>query len=224
MATPNSLLRSFVILSVLGLAAPGLATNHYTAKQLEALAERVGSEFWINAPVGQAPLFLTAPAAGAAAFRPSDNESFEISELTGVANKTPYYKVKFQSGKIAYLRPETFLEEINSTIVSSDPLADEKRKAVEQAEAEKQRLEWINAQPWPAPLKEAAIKRQPTPGLSSAEVRQVLGPPRRIAKVSGLAKVRGAAAVNEERWFYPDGAVLLFRNNILTQVDRSTAK
>ena len=224
MATPNSLLRSFVILSVLGLAAPALATNHYTAKQLAALAERVGSEFWINAPSGQAPLFLTAPAAKAATFRPSNNESFEITELTGVANKTPYYQVKFQSGKIAYLRPETFIEEINSTIVSSDPMAEEKRKAIEQAETEKQRLEWINAQPWPAPLKEAAIKKQPTPGLSSAEVRQVLGPPRRIVKKSELAKVRGVAAVNEERWFYPDGAVLLFRNNILTQVDRSNAK
>jgi hypothetical protein len=224
MATPNSLVRSFVITSVLGLAAPALATNHYTAKQLEALAERVGSEFWINAPSGQAPLFLTAPAAGAAAFRPSNNESFEIFELTGVAAKTPYYKVKFQSGKIAYLRPETLIEELNSTIVNSDPLAEEKRKAVEQAEAEKQRLEWINAQPWPAPLKEAAIKKQPTPGLSSAEVRQVLGAPRRIAKISGLTKARGATALNEERWFYPDGAVLIFRNNILTQVDRSNAK
>jgi hypothetical protein len=224
MAATKRLLPGFVVTSLLTLAAPTFATNHYTAKQLEALEQRVGSAFWIDAPAGQAPLFFTQPAAGAATFRPSNNESFEISELTGVATKTPYYKVKFQSGKIAYLRPETFHEEINSTIVSSDPLAEEKRKGAEQAEVEKQRLEWIHAQPWPAPLKEAAIKKQPTPGLSSAEVRQVLGPPRRIAKISDLAKVRGAAGVNEERWFYPDGVVLLFRNNILTRVDRSSAK
>jgi hypothetical protein len=224
MAMRKPFLLTIGAISVPALAAPAAATNHYTAKQLEALAQRVGSEFWINAPSGNAPLFFTAPAAGAATFRPANNESFEISELTGITNKTPYYKVKFQSGKIAYLKPETFHEEINSTIVNSDPMAEEKRKAAEQAEAEKQRLEWINAQPWPPKLKEAAINKHPTPGLSSAEVRQVMGPPRRIVKLSGQAKVRGATTVHEERWFYPDGTVLWFRNEILSRVDRPNAK
>jgi hypothetical protein len=215
---------TIVIGLVLGLARIAPASNHYTAKQLDALAERVGGEFWIHAPAGKAPLFFTAPAPNAATFRPSDNESFEISELVGRANKNPYYKVKFQSGKIAYLRPEILHEEINSSIVSSDPLAEEKRKAEQSAEAEKQRLEWIKAQAWPPAVKEAAIKKQPMPGLNSGEIRQVMGAPRRIVKVSGLVKLRGPTQVNEERWFYADGVVLLFRNDILSQVERPGVK
>jgi hypothetical protein len=215
---------TIVVWLVLGLVPIAPASNHYTAKQLDALEERVGGEFWIKAPEGKAPLFLTAPAPNAATFRPSDNDSFEITELVGRANKNPYYKVKFRSGNIAYLRPETLHEEINASIVSSDPLAEEKRKAEQSAEEEKQRIEWIKAQPWPPPLKEAAIKKQPMPGLTSAEVRQVMGPPRRIAKVSGLVKTRGANQVIEERWYYADGAVLLFLNNVLSRVDRPGAK
>ena len=220
----KSLSSTIVIGLVLSLARFTLASNHYTAKQLDALAERVGGEFWINAPAGKAPLFLTAPAPNAATFRPSDNESFEISELVGRANKNPYYKVKFRSGKVAYLRPEALHEEINSTIVSGDPLAEEKRKAEESAQAEKQRLEWIKAQAWPTAVKEAAIKKQPMPGLNSGEIKQVMGPPRRIVKTSGLVKSRGPTHVNEERWFYADSLVLLFRNNILSQVDRPSVK
>ena len=213
---------AFGLVLILVRFAP--ASNHYTAKQLDALAARVGSEFWINAPAGNAPLFLTAPARNAATFRPSDNESFEISELVGRANKNPYYKVKFQSGKVAYLRPEILHEEINASIVSSDPLAEEKRKAEQSAEEEKQRLAWIKAQAWPPTVKEAAIKKQPTPGLSSAEVKQFMGAPRRIVKASGLVKPRGPTQVNEERWFYADGVVLLFRNDILSQIDRPSGK
>ncbi len=220
----KSLSFTIVIWLVLGLVRFAPASNHYTAKQLDALAERVGSEFWINSPAGKAPLFLTAPAPNAATFRPSDNESFEISELVGRANKNPYYKVKFQSGKVAYLRPEALHEELNSTIVSSDPLAEEKRKAEQSAEVEKQRLAWIKAQAWPPAVQEAAIKKQPTPGLNSGEIKQVMGPPRRIVKASGLVKSRGPAQVHEERWFYADGVVLLFRNDILSQVDRPGAK
>jgi len=215
---------TIVIGLVLGLARIAPASNHYTAKQLDALAERVGGEFWINAPAGKAPLFFTAPAPNAATFRPSDNESFEISELVGRATKNPYYKVIFQSGKVAYLRPETLHEEINSTIASSDPLAEEKRKAELAAEEEKQRLEWIKAQAWPPAVKEAAIKKQPTPGLNSGEIRQVMGAPRRIVKAGGLVKPRGPTQVNEERWFFANGVVLLFRNDILSQVERPSAK
>ena len=224
MIIEKSLSFTIVVALVLSLACVAPASNHYTAKQLDALAERVGGEFWINAPEGKAPLFLTAPAPNGATFRPSDNDSFEITELVGRANKNPYYKVKFRSGKIAYLRPETLHEEINASIVSSDPLAEEKRKAEQSAQEEKQRIEWIKAQPWPPPLKEAAIKKQPTPGLTSGEVRQVMGPPRRIAKVSGLVKPRGAPQIIEERWYYADGAVLLFLNDVLSRVDRPGAK
>lgn len=220
----QSLSFTIVVWLVLGVVPIAPASNHYTAKQLDALAERVGGEFWINAPEGKAPLFLTAPGPNAATFRPSDNESFEISELVGRANKNPYYVVKFQSGKIAYLRPETLHEEINASIVSGDPLADEKRKAEQSAEAEKQRIEWIEAQAWPPAVKAAAIKKQPMPGLNSGEIRRVMGPPRRIAKASGLVKPRGSTQIIEERWYYADGAVILFLNDVLSRVDRPGAK
>lgn len=209
---------------IFGLARYSLASNHYTAKQLDALEERVGSEFWIHALAGKVPIFLTAPAPSAAAFRPADNDSFEISELVGRANKNPYYKVKFQSGRIAYLRPEEFNEEINATIVTSDPVAAEKLKSEQSAEAEKQRLEWISAQAWPPTVKEAAIKKQPPPGLNSTEVRQVMGPPRRITKSGRAARGRGVTQANEERWYYADGTILIFRDNILSQVDRHNSK
>ncbi len=213
-------LLTVIIGLVLGVAQSAPASHHYTFRQLEALAERVGHEFWINSPNSPAPLFFTSPTPKAASFRPADNESFEISELAGRTTKNPYYKVKFRSGKIAYLRPETFHEEFNARIVSSDPLAEQKRQAEQSAEDEKQRLAWIKAQPWPPAVKEAAIKKQPTPGLNSGEIKQVMGPPRRVVKVGGLVKPRGPTQVHEERWYYADGMVLWFRNDILSRIDR----
>jgi hypothetical protein len=214
---PTILIASLLAFTIVRIAP---ASNHYTAKQLDVLAERIGGEFWINAPNGSAPQFLTAPKPGAPTFRPSDNDSFEITELTGREVKRPYYQVKFRSGKIGYLLPERFHEELNLTIVSTDPLSGQKVKAEQQAVEEKQRIEWIKAQPWPATLKEAAINKQPQPGLTSAEVIQVLGQPRRITRPGGLTKTRGQLKTQEERWFYPDGAVLLFRSGILNQVTR----
>ena len=209
---------------LVGLGRVASASNHYTIKQMDALAQRVGGKFWINAPNGTAPLFLTAPALNATSFRPLDNESFEITELVGRAEKNPYYKVRFNTGKIAYLRPETFLEEINGRLVRSDPLADEKLRAEQSAQDEKRRLAWIKAQRWPPAVKEAAIKKQPTPGLTSGEIRQVLGPPVKISKVGGLVAPRGPTQVKEEHWYYADGRVLWFRNNILSKVEESRAK
>jgi hypothetical protein len=213
---------TIVVASVLvfSIVQSAPATNHYTAKQLEQLAQRIGGEFWIHAPNGGAPEFLTAPNPAAPTFRPDDNQSFEITDIAGKQGTTLYYQAKFQSGKIGYLRPERFHEELNLTIFSADPLAQQKIKAEQQAVEEKQRIEWIKAQPWPATLKEAAIKKQPQPGLTSAEVIHVLGQPRRITRPAGLTKARGPLKIQEERWFYPDGAVLLFKSGILNQVTR----
>jgi hypothetical protein len=208
------------VILAFGIVRSAPASNHYTAKQLEVLAQRIGSEFWISAPNGGAPEFLTAPSSGAPTFRPADNQSFEITDIAGKQGTTLYYQAKFQSGKIGYLRPERFHEELNLTIFSADPLAQQKVKAEQHAIDEKERVEWIKAQPWPATLKEAAIKKQPQPGLTSAEVIHVLGQPRRITRPGGLTKTRGPLKLPEERWFYPDGAVLLFRSGILNQVTR----
>jgi hypothetical protein len=195
-----------------------LASHHFTDKQLEALASRVGKTFWITAANGKTPVFLTAPTSGASTFRPEDNSSFEILELMGKANKNPYYRVRFQSGKVAYIRPEMFHEEFNATILSIDPLADDKKKAEQQAEEEKKRVDWIKSQPWSPTVKDAALRKQPTPGLNGAEVKRVLGPPSRVSKT------RGPIKFPEELWFYPDGSVLTFHNGLLSKIEKREAQ
>ena len=131
--------------SMFGVA---LASHHYTDKQLDALAARVGKTFWLSASDGRLPVFLSSPAATAATFRPAKDDSFVITELTGRKNKNPYYAVKFESGKVGYIRPELFHEALNVTILSSDPRAGEKEKAEKLESEEKARVEWINSQPW----------------------------------------------------------------------------
>ncbi len=190
------------------------ASSHYTAKQLDALATRVGKTFWVMAVNNRTPLFLSAAAPDASSFRAQANESFEIKELVGQKSKNPYYKVKFDSGKDGYIRPETFLEEFNLTILTLDPQADEKKKAAREAEEENKRLEWIQAQPWPQAVKQAAIKRQVVPGLTTAEVKHILGDPARVIHVKGQR-------LAEEHWHYVDGSVLIFQNRLLHRIGPS---
>jgi len=192
------------------------AAGQYTDKQLEALEARVGKIYWVRPQDGKLPTFLRAPSSQAATFTPGQNESFEVLELYGRANNDPYYKIKLDSGKIGYIRPEEFHEQFNLTILSIDPLADEKRRAEEQSKAEKTRVEWINSQPWSPQVKQAAINKQPTPGLSTAEVRRVLGDPRRITKLRSPTKIA------EEEWFYPDGTVLIFSSSLLSRIEHRT--
>jgi len=209
---------SLVLAVFLCCDAGAIASNHYTDKQLEALANRVGKTFWINTGNGKAPSFLTAPSPGATTFYPEENDSFEITELTGQKTKDPYYKVAFQSGKVGFIRPEMFHEAFNVKILSYDPLADEKKRTEDQAIEEKKRLEWIKAQPWSPAVKAAAIKKQPTPGLKTTEVKRVLGAPTRVSKT------RGSLKVAEERWFYPDGSVLTFHNGLLSSTEKRENK
>jgi len=197
-------------------SANALAAGQYTDKQLEAFETRVGKIYWVRSQDGKLPAFLSAPSPEAARFTPAQNESFEVLELYGRANKEPYYKVKFDSGKLAYIRPEEFHEQFNLTITSIDPLANERRHAEEQSKAEKERVEWINSQPWSSQVKQAAVNKQPTPGLNTAEVKRILGEPRRITKL------RGATKNAEEQWFYPDGTVLIFSNGLLSRTERRT--
>ena len=208
----------FLVLALSDFSGLAFASNHYTEKQMDALAARVGSEFWVTPVNGKVPVFLAAPASNAASFSAAENDSFEITELVGRAQKNPYYKVKFASGKVGYMRPDLFHEELNSTIATVDPKADEKRKAEELAVEDKKRVDWIQAQPWSAAVKQAAIRRQATPGLNSSEVKRVLGAPKRVVKR------RGVTSVSEERWFYPDGSTLTFQNGLLTNVERSGNK
>jgi hypothetical protein len=138
--------------------------------------------------------------------------------MVGRETKNPFYRVRFDSGKEGYLRPETVLEELNATLLTVDPLAAEKRKAAEEAEEEQKRLDWIEAQPWPAAAKEAARRGEPVPGMRTAEVRRITGAPSRIVKL----EPRGTTP--EEHWYYPDGKRLIFQRELLTRITRTEAE
>lgn len=212
--------RTFVWVLCLTVTAPGaaLASNHYTAKQLDALAARVGKTFWLSPVEDRVPEFFSAPAANAGRFRPAPDDSFVITDLTGRAQKNPFYAVRFASGKVGYIRPEMFHESLNLTILTADPRAQEKEEQEKQTAEEKERVAWIQSQPWAGPVKEAAIRKQPTPGLNTGEVKKVLGPPMRITKL------RTPTKVEEEHWFYKDGSVLIFHNRLLTKTEKVEKK
>jgi hypothetical protein len=131
----------------------------------------------------------------------------------GRQEKNPYYKVKFDSGKEAFIQPEAFMEELNLGIASVDPYALDKKKAAAAAEEEKSRVEWIQAQPWPRNVKDAAIKRQAMTGMNAAEVKKILGNPVRVSKVKSQLNVI------EEHWLYPDGSTAIFFNGVFNRVE-----
>ena len=201
------------VLLVFLAVSPVCASDHYTDHQLDALATRVGKIYWILPSKNQTPAFLAKPTTNAASFQPQPNESFEIIDLVGRQEKNPYYKVKFTSGKEGFIRPEVFLEELNLSITSVDPQAIDRKKAAETAEEEKKRVAWIQAQPWPRNVKEAAIKRQVMGGMSAGEVRQILGKPVRVSKFKAQFNVAG------ENWLYADGSTVVFHNGLLVRVE-----
>jgi hypothetical protein len=215
--TSISLLISFCPLSSL-FVSPLFGSNHYTQKQLDAFASRVNKTYWIVAVEGKTASFLTAPSIKASTFRGEVNESFEITELVGLDSKNPFYKVRFASGNIGYLRPEDFLEEFNARIVASDPLAEEKKKRAANEEEEKKRTAWIRSQPWSETVKEAAIHRQATPGMSATDVKKIVGEPQRMIKVKARNRT------TEERWLYTNGSTLIFSNGILSRVEAEPRK
>ena len=187
------------------------ASRHYTDAQMSVLANRVGKIFWIQDNDGRTPIFSTAPAAAASTFPGRPGDSFEIVELVGQKNKNPFYKLRLASGREAYLRPEIFHEELNLTILSTDPQADEKRRAAAQAEEQKKRTQWINAQAWSPMVKEAALKGQVIPGMNRDEVTKIAGAPSRVSKV----QLPGTSPA--EHWYYPDGKELIFHHGLLSQ-------
>ena len=216
------LINSAIVLLLLGLwpLCQARAAQPSTERQLEALATRVGKTFWVVPLNDRLPNFQSSAAANAPLFQPKANEAFDIVEVVGGKGTPPLYKVKFESGRDGYIRPDMFHEELNVTIVTEDPLAAAREKQEKTAQEEKERLAWINAQPWSAALKDAAIKRKPVPGLSSAEVRKIMGIPSRVMKygpTSGTGAV--GARQREERWTYPDGMLLVFTNGMLARVE-----
>ena len=213
---------TFLLVSVVSSVT---AADRYTDKQLEAFATRVGQTFWIASVDNRTPTFLSAPAPNASSFRAPADESFDITEMVGWKARNPYYKVRFDSGKEGYIRPEAFHEEFNLTILTVDPKADEKKKAARAAEENKQRIEWIQAQPWSPAVKEAAINRRPVPGMNRTEVQKVLGDPIHVSKARGAQGAKpGGQNMADERWFYANGTELVFHNSLLIRVESKEKK
>jgi hypothetical protein len=184
----------------------------YTDKQLEALATRVGQTFWIASVDNRTPTFLSTPAANASSFQAPANESFEITELVGWKARNPYYKVRFESGKEGYIGPDAFHEEFNMTILTVDPQADAKKKEAQAEEDNKQRIAWIQSQPWSDAVKQEAIKGRAVPGMNMAEVKRVAGNPARITKS------RTGQNTPEEHWIYANGSELIFHGGMLIRI------
>lgn len=192
----------------------GQAYGQYTARQLQALSDRVGKTYWVGSAENRKLAVLSAPRANAPSFVAAPDDSFEVTELTGQKTPNPFYKVRFASGKEGFISPDSFLEELNLTILSVDPKADEKRQTAAAAEEEKKRADWIQSQPWSQAVKNAAMKKQVLSGMSTGEVRKILGGPTRISKI------KGPQTLTEEQWFYPDGNVLVFHNGLLNRVEK----
>jgi hypothetical protein len=211
--------KKFLTAAVISLCAcanffPAQAYGQYTPRQLQALSDRVGKTYWVASVENRKLSILSAPRANASSFGAPPDEAFEVTELVGQKTPDPFYKIKFASGKEGFIRPDNFLEELNVTILTVDPKADEKRQAAAAAEEEKKRADWIQSQPWSQAVKNAAMKKQVLSGMSAGEVRKILGSPTRISKI------KGPQTLSEEQWFYPDGNVLVFRNGLLSRVEQ----
>lgn len=213
--TAKSFCAAAVVFSLACAAySSGGASGQYTPRQLQAFAERIGNTYWTASAENHDLTVLSAPASSASAFRAPADEAFEITELVGQKTQNPFYKVKFASGKEGFISPDNFLEELNVTIFTVDLKADEKRKAAAAAEEEKNRVAWIQSQPWSQAVKDAAMKKQVVVGMNIDEVRKILGNPTRTTKI------QSPQGNVEEQWFYPNGNVIVFNNGLLNRVQR----
>jgi hypothetical protein len=196
------------------------AASRVTEKQVEVMQGYVGKTYWI-APGGENDrFFYSAPSREANTFSAEAKESFQITEMVKGSSESLYYKVRFASGKAGYIDVNTFLDELNSTVVTQDPDSAQKRKTTKTTDTEKKREEWIRAQPWPQHVKEAALKKQAVLGMNTAEVKAALGKPDRVIKLKSV----GRQTTRQEQWVYRGGSVLTFSDGMLTLIQTAGAK
>ncbi len=210
-----TLLAVFLIPSMTASAA-----SRFTTKQIEVMQGYVGKTYWIAPGSEKGLVFYSAPSREAASFSAEVKESFQITDMVKGSSESLYYEVRFASERKGYINVNTFLDELNSTVVAQDPDSGQKRKSTRETEAEKKRAEWIRTQPWPEHVKEAALKRQAALGMNTGEVKVALGKPSRIIKLKSV----GRQSAREEQWVYPGGSVLTFTNGVLTLIQTSGAK
>ena len=141
-------------------------------------------------------------------------------EVEAPAPDYPYYEVKFESGKQGYISADAFLERFNTTFLTHDPQGEEKRKAAKEAQEKRKHEEWIRAQPWPAHVKEAALKGQPAIGMNMREARTVSGKPTRVARLRTASPTLG----QQEQWIYEGRFVLTFTDGVVTRLQPAEAK
>ena len=165
---------------------------------------------------GKRPLFFSAPSPAATSFLPEPKESFQIAEMVEGATQRPayYYKVSFASGREGYIDVDSFLGELNATLVTQDPDRGQKIRAAKEAQEEKKREARIRAQPWPEHVKKAVLNRQAIVGMDMKEAREALGKPNRVVKINNANPLMG----QQEQWIYDKGPVLSFTNGLVTRI------
>ncbi len=162
------------------------------------------------------PSFLSAPSPSATSFLPEAKESFQITEMVEGAAQRPYYyyKVRLDAGREGYIDVDSFLEQLNLTLLTVDPDRGQKAKAAKEVQEESKREAWIRAQPWPDQVKEAVRKRQAVVGMNTSEARAALGKPNRVVKIKGANPLTG----QQEQWIYQNGPVLTLTNGAVTRI------
>jgi len=210
-----ALLGAFLIPSAILAASPRV-----TEKQIEVMRGYVGKTYWIAPGSENDRFFYSAPSRDATTFSAEAKESFQITEMVKGSSESLYYKVRFASGKEGYINVNTFLDELNSTVVPQDPGAGQKRKTTNATDTEKKREEWIRAQPWPEYVKEAALKKQAVLGMTTGEVKAALGKPARMTRLKSV----GRQTARQEQWVYSGGSVLTFTDGVLTLIQTAGSK
>lgn len=200
----------------------GFASSRFTEKQLEAFEKYVGKTYWVMAEEGKRPLFFSAPSPAATSFLPEPKESFQVTEIVEGAMQRPayYYKVSFASGREGYIDLDSFLGQLNLTLLTVDPDRGQKVRSAKEAEEESKRAARIRAQPWPEHIKEAVLQRKAVLGMAMKEAREALGKPTRVVKVRDASPLMG----QQEQWIYDKGAVLTFTNGLITRIQAVEAK
>jgi hypothetical protein len=200
----------------------GFASSRFTEKQLEAFGKYVGKTYWVMAEEGKRPLFFSAPSPAATSFLPEPKESFQVTEIVEGAMQRPayYYKVSFASGREGYIDLDSFLGQLNLTLLTVDPDRGQKVRSAKEAEEENKRAARIRAQPWPEHIKEAVLQRKAVLGMAMKEAREALGKPTRVVKVRDASPLMG----QQEQWIYQSGPVLTFTNGLITRIQTAGGK
>lgn len=212
----------FLLLSCFLFLLTGFASSRFTERQLETFKKYVGKTYWVIAAEGNLPSFFAAPSPSATRFFPRAKESFQITEMVEGSGQRPYYyyRARFDAGKEGYIDIDSFLEQLNLTLLTVDPDRGKEIKTARMKQEESRREARIRAQPWPEHIKEAVLKRQAVLGMNTREAREALGKPTRVVKIQSANPLMG----QQEQWIYQSGPVLTFTNGLITRIQAVEGK